>query len=322
MASKFYYYPTFIQTLRLTPIVSYFAGDTLLLSGVDLLDGTPVLDIKPYIPNYDQLDSGVNDQTEISSNCQTLDNYHRESKPDITELSCMTENRIIDSQKDPGQYNELLSKPVPQQQSDDIRSTLHLHSEAKFEPNVFCRGDELNQHTVGLIGTRTNCESNSSKVNLSNNSDEVVSCQTNNFQINCNRVSCDSQREVETNNHQKEDVKFAKWVGSPPIEKLQVRFTETANKQLNLVPENFTPCNTNTITSVDEFKLNYMKNKDEVREAIINILENDPRSIYRRTKCEDKLYFFTVDSVHVTCWFDYESQVAEVVRLQPVKAIS
>ena len=28
-------------------------GDTLRLSGVDLVDGTPVVDIKPYIPSYD-----------------------------------------------------------------------------------------------------------------------------------------------------------------------------------------------------------------------------------------------------------------------------
>jgi len=28
-------------------------GDTIHLSGIDLVDGTPVLDIKPYIPQYD-----------------------------------------------------------------------------------------------------------------------------------------------------------------------------------------------------------------------------------------------------------------------------
>ena len=28
-------------------------GDTLFLSGTDLVDGTPILDIKPYIPSYD-----------------------------------------------------------------------------------------------------------------------------------------------------------------------------------------------------------------------------------------------------------------------------
>ncbi len=30
----------------------------IVLSGVDLLDGTPVLDIKPYIPNYDSVPAG------------------------------------------------------------------------------------------------------------------------------------------------------------------------------------------------------------------------------------------------------------------------
>lgn len=29
------------------------AGDTLYLSGTDLVDGTPILDVKPYIPDYD-----------------------------------------------------------------------------------------------------------------------------------------------------------------------------------------------------------------------------------------------------------------------------
>lgn len=32
---------------------SLFTGDTLHLSGIDIIDGTPVLDIKPFIPDYD-----------------------------------------------------------------------------------------------------------------------------------------------------------------------------------------------------------------------------------------------------------------------------
>ena len=31
-----------------------FTGDTIYLSGLDIVDGTPVLDIKPYISSYDQ----------------------------------------------------------------------------------------------------------------------------------------------------------------------------------------------------------------------------------------------------------------------------
>lgn len=33
--------------------ILFFLGDTLHLSGIDMIDGTPVLDIKPYIPDYD-----------------------------------------------------------------------------------------------------------------------------------------------------------------------------------------------------------------------------------------------------------------------------
>lgn len=38
--------------LSLVRLVS-IEGDTLHLSGVDLVDGTPVVDVKPYIPSYD-----------------------------------------------------------------------------------------------------------------------------------------------------------------------------------------------------------------------------------------------------------------------------
>jgi tRNA-methyltransferase O len=32
---------------------SQFAGSTIFFSGCDLVDGTPILDVKPYIPAYD-----------------------------------------------------------------------------------------------------------------------------------------------------------------------------------------------------------------------------------------------------------------------------
>lgn len=50
-------------------------GSTIFLSGVDILDGTPVLDIKPYIPSYDipslyrQGDYFSNEETISLKNC-------------------------------------------------------------------------------------------------------------------------------------------------------------------------------------------------------------------------------------------------------------
>ena len=34
--------------------ILYFSGSSLYLVGIDMLDGTPVLDIKPYIEAYDK----------------------------------------------------------------------------------------------------------------------------------------------------------------------------------------------------------------------------------------------------------------------------
>jgi tRNA-Thr(GGU) m(6)t(6)A37 methyltransferase TsaA len=45
--------PIGLSIVRLDAVV----GSVLEISGVDLLDGTPVLDIKPYIPTFDSVDA-------------------------------------------------------------------------------------------------------------------------------------------------------------------------------------------------------------------------------------------------------------------------
>jgi hypothetical protein len=67
------------------------------------------------------------------------------------------------------------------------------------------------------------------------------------------------------------------------------------------------------------FKLDFLTEEPDIRRAIVSVLSEDPRSVYRREKCADSLYFFTVDRVHVTCWFDQLR--AEVVRIQPVSLV-
>ena len=49
----------------------------------------------------------------------------------------------------------------------------------------------------------------------------------------------------------------------------------------------------------------------ELRRAICDILTADPRSNYRRDKCRDRLYYFSVDNANVTCWFDFDFEAAE-----------
>ena len=81
---------------------------------------------------------------------------------------------------------------------------------------------------------------------------------------------------------------------------LKISFTQRAINDLEKVP----------ISS-------NLKSKNCLKEAIMDVLQEDPRSNYRRDKCTDKLYFFTVDNVKVTCWFDED--LAEVLKISQIE---
>uniref|UniRef100_A0A8C0T0F6 tRNA methyltransferase O n=3 Tax=Canis lupus TaxID=9612 RepID=A0A8C0T0F6_CANLF len=59
----------------------------------------------------------------------------------------------------------------------------------------------------------------------------------------------------------------------------------------------------------------YFQSAEEARHAIEAVLSADPRSIYRRKLCQDRLFYFTVDIAHITCWFG--DDFAEVLRIKP-----
>lgn len=66
-------------------------------------------------------------------------------------------------------------------------------------------------------------------------------------------------------------------------------------------------------------KLPHLSTVESLRRAIVDILRADPRSNYRRQKCVDRLYFFDVDSAHVTCWFDVDDEDPEVEVVEVLK---
>lgn len=59
----------------------------------------------------------------------------------------------------------------------------------------------------------------------------------------------------------------------------------------------------------------YFQSAEEARHAIEAVLSADPRSVYRRKLCQDRLFYFTVDIAHITCWFG--DGFAEVLRIKP-----
>jgi len=170
-------------------------GDTVHLSGIDLVDGTPVLDIKPYIPQYDA--------------------------PHVAEIST---------------------------QGVDAEDEVDGHDDAKDDD---AGHDDADNDDAGIEQTQP-------------------------------------------------EIKVPKWVGDPE-ENLSVIFSTRAEKDLE---------------KIDMSKCKWLKSRSELRSALCDILNSDPRSVYRKTKCSDRMYFTTLDSVHVSAWYDPEIDGMEVLRLK------
>ncbi|GIZ03420.1 hypothetical protein CEXT_71161 [Caerostris extrusa] len=186
--------------------------NTLFLSGIDLLDGTPVLDIKPYIPFYDI--------------------------PPV-----FKENPTLEFIK-----------------SKSIQTTIQQDNDLSTE--------EINDITPSVV------VSSESKISIKS--------------LDCN---------------------VASYLTKTP-QYLDVLFTNRALKDL----ENF---------HIRESHKGYCDNcfnftsHSEAKQTIVDVLKNDPRSVYRRNKCSDRLYYFHVSDLHVTCWFD--ENIAEVLQLKSIK---
>lgn len=92
----------------------------------------------------------------------------------------------------------------------------------------------------------------------------------------------------------------------------QVIVPDWIESQAPVTNVDFTP---RALKDLNEVELNgKLKTHEDLKTAITEVLQEDPRSNYRRDKCTDRLYFFNVDGVKVTCWFDEDfAQVLKVI---------
>lgn len=100
------------------------------------------------------------------------------------------------------------------------------------------------------------------------------------------------------------------WVEGSVVSDVSVEFTTKSLEQLKKFHkwEEQSQC---------DYCLKHFISFEESRNAITNLLRADPRSVYRRNKCVDRLYYFTIDSIHITCWFDIDANVVQVVKVKP-----
>ncbi|XP_033634049.1 tRNA (adenine(37)-N6)-methyltransferase-like isoform X2 [Asterias rubens] len=293
-------------------------GDTLHLSGVDIIEGTPVLDIKPYVPSYDnpcsiqhgQTSSVMSDQENISSKTLTdsaattstpstmpnaegnLHQHHDSNGSDELVQTVNLQNTGSDAGVTP-ENEEIVSAGIERtaEQVDAVcNSSVSAHTDCKEQLRTTSPTSGISQnHSDGSQNTTHSENRTSSKCEAGDCSDAPLPSQSDEYSLPGSKVA------------------VADWIQHPPITKLTVRFTEHAAADLRRFK-------TSSIDSPHH--LEFLQSEQEATSAICEILQADPRSTYRRNSCQDRLYFFTVDTLHVTCWFG--ADFVEVVRVQPV----
>ncbi|XP_076102294.1 tRNA (adenine(37)-N6)-methyltransferase-like [Mytilus galloprovincialis] len=299
-------------------------GSILHLSGIDLLDGTPVLDIKPYIPSYD-IPQNVQDNPESCLNTERTSGQAsgNKSKEDLRLKNCHLNQEQNNS--DNSECHEKSIKQVDCKVTDNVcnqddmceQSTLNVGA-SEFEQSSLHVGEQSKLH-VGEqsklhVGEQSTLHVSSSdfpldlglKRELRTNDDTQVNVMSGPVDSENVINICTKDADKDTETFNTDNTKTADWIEIPPIDKISVRFTNLAQEQLKLFSS----------SAASDFCLKYLKSGMEVSKAISDILCQDPRSVYRRKHCVDSLYYFVVDIVHVTAWFD--KQVAEVVKIQPV----
>lgn len=258
-------------------------GDTVHLSDIDMIDGTPVLDIKPYIPEYDSPHTRL-----------VMDSEPFDENTDQPQNVSLNETTDVDSpHTDPGAdaQSDLKSKRTD---DEDLNSTKVSTTETpvlKIPEDLRSMLDEVKAYVTQDDFCQASCK---------NVSDPP---KTTPAELMADHP-CYGEETCST---------IAGWIREPPVGSLEVRFTPHAEREL----AEFLPAQLSgpAVSSRPRFK--FLQSPEEAAAAIRGVLSADPRSVYRRTRCRDRLFFFTLDTADITCWFG--QGFAEVLAVRPVE---
>ncbi|XP_062850813.1 tRNA (adenine(37)-N6)-methyltransferase [Trichomycterus rosablanca] len=236
-------------------------GDVLHLSGMDLIAGTPVLDIKPYIPEYDSPLTSTPPDPYTDPQQQQDTDLHPAS-PEEPE------------QVEPGEFS------CPPEAEEKLTGSLRSEDGALGAVLAEVR-DYLQQ---GALFTESRAEEGRGARGVA-----------------AADVDEEMKREERSN--------VAAWIRNPPVGTLSVRFTPTAERELAQFrgPDS---------SDTGRPRFQFLKGSQEAADALRRVLAADPRSVYRRKRCADRLFFFSLDTADITCWFG--EGFAEVLRVRPV----
>lgn len=275
-------------------------GDTIHLSNIDMIAGTPVLDIKPYIPEYDSphtriiMDSEPYDpntpqpQATTVSLDEGMDTCNL-SKDSETDVSSYQKYERTDENNEPG---SLLSRNASEDayEADSSRAVTQSPLPVDLH-NVL-------EDVKAYVTQNDLC-----KVSLGSEDQVSDSPKTKQPESTVDQP-CYGEEDYST---------IASWIREPLVGSLEVRFTPHAQREL----AEFLPTHLSGPSESDRPRFKFLRSPEEAAAAIREVLSADPRSVYRRTRCRDRLFFFTLDTADITCWFG--EGFAEVLQVRPVE---
>ncbi|XP_061586597.1 tRNA (adenine(37)-N6)-methyltransferase [Cololabis saira] len=270
-------------------------GDTLHLSDIDMIAGTPVLDIKPYIPEYDSPDSR-----------KSLETQRDDSNADQADAAAPLnkETRILNHEEDLDTDLEFNNKTIDEEEDGGTKDSpdhdVSLTESSKVRDQLFL--PKVLSDVLEDIETFVNRE------NI------LQPCCEKESQISASGRTKPSASTMDVPRYGEEAyTAIAGWIREPPVANLDVRFTPHAERQL----AEFLPADQSGPSDSDRPRFRFLRSADEATAAIRGVLSADPRSVYRRTRCKDRLFFFALDTADVTCWFG--QGFAEVLQVRPVE---
>uniref|UniRef100_A0A4W5R3X8 tRNA methyltransferase O n=1 Tax=Hucho hucho TaxID=62062 RepID=A0A4W5R3X8_9TELE len=231
-------------------------GDTLHLSEIDMIAGTPVLDIKPYISDYDSPHSRLDIDT---------DTYD-------SSFSC-----TVDPQLDLG---------VERRDSHSADPRI-LRSKDKSKVHILHPGNASSSSAPKALGKDLTTVLGELKAYISEGDDHLTLGSSVGKAQASDGPKAKPLEPVEDSARpfygEEAYSTIAGWIREPPVTSLEVRFTPHAERELG---EFLAPINTEPR---DRPRFRFLHGPKEAAAAIRGVLSADPRSVYRRSRCKDRL---------------------------------
>ncbi|KAK9746026.1 tRNA-methyltransferase O [Popillia japonica] len=257
--------------------------NTIYFSGVDMVDQTPVLDIKPYIPQYDNPTVSVS-QTPVLDRKPYIPQY---DNPTVSVSNPSEEDLLCEGGVS---FNDMHLSTDSMFNISSIQDSNDVEVAAGYDNmnNRIMDGEENGGRNQNVVGVNSSSSRNNAGGNLE---ESLYSRSTSRIgereapdgeEEESSRQPTTGLRSSTNVTTPEGHIRVPPWIDHPPVSSLTVVFKDRAIVQLN-----------------------QLGSEAEEKKAIItNVLREDPRSVYLRERLGSHCYVFRIADLNVSCKFN------------------